>query len=151
MSYKTFFGSKRTYVLSNPVLQLPILPRINSADSEICVESITVTNTYEFNFGLTFGVGGDEGAPTAAFNLGASYSWSKSVGTTRTLTQPRPSNSLQYCGYWTFLPYYIAYVIFGLSHSMLSLTGHSSGHAARPPRQPFMLQMGCTTLLSHAT
>lgn len=67
-----------------------------------------MTNAYEVSLGLTIGGGGDEGGLEAAFDLGASYSWSKSVGTTRTLTQPRPSNSLEYCGYWTFLPYYIA-------------------------------------------
>lgn len=80
----------------------------NSTCTFATSQSIIVTNTYSFNFGLTLGVGGDAGGPAAAFDLGATYSWSKSVGTTRTLTQPRPSSSLQYCGYWTFLPYYIA-------------------------------------------
>ncbi|KAM0804461.1 hypothetical protein BDR22DRAFT_885714 [Usnea florida] len=79
----------------------------NSTCTFATAQSITVTNTYELNFGFTLGGGGDEGDLSAAFNLGASYSYSKSVGTTRTITQPRPSNSLQYCGYWTFLPYYI--------------------------------------------
>ena len=81
----------------------PIPPACTFATAQ----SITVTNTYELNFGFAFGGGGDEGGLSTAFNLGASYSYSKAVGTTRTITQPRPSTSLQYCGYWTFLPYYI--------------------------------------------
>ena len=80
----------------------------NSTCTFATAQSVTVTNTYEVSLGLTLSGGGDEGGLEAAFDLGATYSWSKSVGTTRTLTQPRPSNSLQYCGYWTFLPYYIA-------------------------------------------
>ena len=79
----------------------------NSLCTFATAQSITVTNTYELNFGFGVGGGGDEGDLSAAFNLGSSYSYSKAVGTTRTITQPRPSNSLQYCGYWTFLPYYI--------------------------------------------
>lgn len=80
----------------------------NSTCTFATAQSVTVTNTYEVNLGLNLGGGIDEGGLTAAFDAGATYSWSKSVGTSRTLTQPRPSDSLQYCGYWTFLPYYIA-------------------------------------------
>ena len=80
----------------------------NSACTFSSAKSVTVTNGYEFSIGLDIGGGGDKGGLEGVFSLGATYSWSKSVGTTRTLAQPRPSSGLEYCGYWTFLPYYIA-------------------------------------------
>ena len=39
LSRKTCFGSKKTFILPRPVLQLHFPPRINNTDSEICVEN----------------------------------------------------------------------------------------------------------------
>ncbi|TVY57061.1 hypothetical protein LCER1_G001922 [Lachnellula cervina] len=76
-------------------------------------ESVTYTNTYSIDIGLT-GTGkrdelmerDDDPASvlTAAFNIGASYSWSKSVGYTTTTTFSKTLDS-KTCGYWTFIPY----------------------------------------------
>ena len=38
LSRKTCFGSKKTFLLPRSVLQLHLLPRMKTADSEICVE-----------------------------------------------------------------------------------------------------------------
>lgn len=81
-------------------------------------ESVTYTNTYSIDIGLT-GTGkrdelmerDDDPASvlTAAFNIGASYSWSKSVGYTTTTTFSKTLDS-KTCGYWTFIPYLTVYV-----------------------------------------
>ena len=67
---------------------------------------VSVTNTWTFEAGIDLGAGGDD--DKAAFNLGASYSFSKTVSTSQTLTQGRPSSTMAYCGYWTFVPFYVA-------------------------------------------
>lgn len=86
-------------------------------------ETVTYTSTYTIDIGFT-GTGKrdeelvarDEGAEisardgdpasvfTAAFNIGASYSWSKSVGYTTTTTFSKTLDA-KTCGYWTFIPY----------------------------------------------
>ncbi|KAF2205692.1 hypothetical protein GQ43DRAFT_467956 [Delitschia confertaspora ATCC 74209] len=85
-------------------------------------ESVTITNTYTINVGITGGVGKrdetssnpalsllprEEGAESilkASFDVGASYSWSKAVsyGTTRSYLKELSANQ---CGYWTFVPF----------------------------------------------
>lgn len=75
-------------------------------------ETVSVTNTWTFEGGINLGSSGDDDPLEAAFNLGASYSYAITKSTTQTLTQPRPPLTLASCGYWTFLPFYIQYVIF---------------------------------------
>ena len=43
-----------------------------------------------------------------AFNFGASYSWTKSVAYGVTQRQSKKMGENE-CGYWTFVPYVIAY------------------------------------------
>ena len=86
-------------------------PNSNCEPYEACTfggsNSLAITNTYTFSAGLS-GTGGD--AFKVAFNLGATYTYSTTVTTTQSFQQGRPSNSTPYCGYWTFLPYYITWV-----------------------------------------
>ena len=49
LSYKTSFGNKRTLLLLNPVLQLPFLPRISNADSELRVECKPIAGNWDKN------------------------------------------------------------------------------------------------------
>ena len=67
---------------------------------------VTVTNTYEFDGGISLKIQSAKSLESA-FNVGASYSYSISKSTTEMLKQTRPRSTLAYCGYWTFLPYYI--------------------------------------------
>ncbi|TVY64332.1 hypothetical protein LSUE1_G007533 [Lachnellula suecica] len=79
-------------------------------------ETVTYTNTYTIDIGFTgSSTKRDEEEPisrrddaasifTAAFNIGASYSWSKSVGYTTTTTFSKTLDGTT-CGYWTFIPY----------------------------------------------
>jgi hypothetical protein len=86
-------------------------------------QSVTITNGYSINLGITGGAGSDLSKTlTASFNIGASYSWSKSVGYTTTETFSKTLDD-KTCGYWTFIPYLITYVFrslyslqFPLSH-----------------------------------
>jgi hypothetical protein len=68
--------------------------------------SVSFTNTYTVNGGVTLSKRDDADplALKAAFNLGASYSFSESIThtTTTELNQPIDPNN---CGYWTFIPY----------------------------------------------
>jgi hypothetical protein len=75
-------------------------------------QSVTITNGYSINLGITGG-GGEElsKALTASFDIGASYSWSKSVGYTTT-EQWQINLDDKTCGYWTFIPYLVEYVHF---------------------------------------
>ncbi|KAL6719491.1 hypothetical protein ACLMJK_003731 [Lecanora helva] len=45
-----------------------------------------------------------------AFNQGATYTFSKTASTQQTVSKTRPEldNSTGYCGYWTFLPYFVS-------------------------------------------
>ncbi|PQE15645.1 Cerebellar degeneration-related antigen protein [Rutstroemia sp. NJR-2017a BBW] len=68
-------------------------------------QSVTITNGYSINLGITGGAGSDlSKVLTASFNIGASYSWSKSVGYTTTETFSKTLDD-KTCGYWTFIPY----------------------------------------------
>ncbi|KAI9702775.1 MAG: hypothetical protein M1836_007989 [Candelina mexicana] len=101
----------------------------NSPCTFATATSVAVTNKYEFNIGganvpkvkreakadaapgfTKWSKRDDKSIIQAAFNVGASYSYSKTVTTTQTLTQPRPTDGphADKCGYWTFIPYYIA-------------------------------------------
>jgi hypothetical protein len=94
----------------------------NTVCAIAAAQSVTVTNTYEINGSVQNAKRGkqkqddEEGKElmargdwtpseiAGAFNLGASYSWSKSVtyGTTQTKTKTLGDNQ---CGYWTFIPF----------------------------------------------
>ncbi|KAI9714159.1 MAG: hypothetical protein M1812_006487 [Candelaria pacifica] len=101
----------------------------NSPCTFATARSVAVTNTYEFNIGganvpkvkreadadaapgFTKWNKRDDGSIIkGAFNFGASFSYSTTVTTTQTLTQPRPTDGphADKCGYWSFIPYYIA-------------------------------------------
>lgn len=81
----------------------------NSSCTFSNAQTISITNTWTFEGGIN--LGGSDDDLEAAFNLGASYSYAITKSTTQTLTQPRPPLTLTYCGYWTFLSFYIQYVI----------------------------------------
>ncbi|KAI9707071.1 MAG: hypothetical protein M1836_000031 [Candelina mexicana] len=69
-------------------------------------KGVSITNSFTFNGGVD--IGGKSGdVLEAAFNLGASYTYSKTTTTSHTFTSKRPNATLPYCGYWTFLPYYV--------------------------------------------
>jgi hypothetical protein len=89
-------------------------------------EGVTITNTYTVNIGFSGSSKRDEEISrrddpasifTAAFDIGASYSWSKAVSytTTTTFTKVLDGNT---CGYWTFIPYYTTYVLPPLPHTL---------------------------------
>lgn len=66
--------------------------------------TVTVTNTYSFD------VGGDLTVSPkfkAAFNFGASFSFSESNAEAKAITQTKPDRACNYCGYWALIPYYI--------------------------------------------
>ncbi|TVY34561.1 hypothetical protein LOCC1_G007816 [Lachnellula occidentalis] len=76
-------------------------------------EAVTYTNTYTVDVGLKRkrddlieqrGESSLADILTAAFNIGASYSWSKSVAYTTTTTFSKTLDGAT-CGYWTFIPY----------------------------------------------
>ena len=112
-------------------------------------ESITYTNTYTVDVGITGSSKRDElvergedpaSILTAAFNIGASYSWSKSVGYTTTTTFSKTLDA-KTCGYWTFIPYLTVYVLHSPS-IFLSPANKITAHAVfslllarRPPAQ----------------
>ena len=68
-------------------------------------KSLSFTNSYSFSGDLTAKVPVKE--LEAAFNLGATYTYSQTSATSQTLTSTRPNETLGDCGYWTFLPYYV--------------------------------------------
>ena len=68
-------------------------------------KSVAVTNGYSFDAGLSAKIPIKD--LEAAFNVGASYTYSITETTSQTLTVTRPDNLTGNCGYWTFLPYYI--------------------------------------------
>ena len=68
-------------------------------------KSVAVTNGYSFDAGLSAKIPIKD--LEAAFNVGASYTYSITETTSQTLTVTRPRNLTENCGYWTFLPYYI--------------------------------------------
>ncbi|KAF2666315.1 hypothetical protein BT63DRAFT_428078 [Microthyrium microscopicum] len=78
----------------------------NGAGNTTCTlqqsQSVTVTNTVGISAGGT--IGGSIDDLEAAFNLGATWSWSKAVGYETTASQAA-SISSGMCGYWTFIPY----------------------------------------------
>lgn len=73
-------------------------------------QSITITNTYSVNVNV-LGTSGEDVSKTltSAFDVGASYSYSKSIGYTTTEVSNRVLNETT-CGYWTFIPYLFKYV-----------------------------------------
>ncbi len=83
-------------------------PNSNCQPYETCTfagaKSLAITNSYSFSAGI----GGTGSDPfKVAFNLGSTYTYSTTSTTMQTFTQSRPSNATAYCGYWTFLPYYV--------------------------------------------
>jgi len=66
-----------------------------------------VDNTWSFVGGVDF----DSGLMEDAFNSGASVRYSTSEFSLQTLSASRSDAALGTCGYWTFLPYYIQFVI----------------------------------------
>jgi hypothetical protein len=69
-------------------------------------EWVAVTNGIDISIAPGINQGGDaEGIAKAVFNLGATFSYSKTDTTTTTRTYPRPTTNEQYCGYFTFIPY----------------------------------------------
>ncbi|TGO64028.1 hypothetical protein BCON_0009g00370 [Botryotinia convoluta] len=68
-------------------------------------QSVTVTNGYSINIGTGLGTGKEISKMlTQGFNIGASYSWSQSIGYTTTETFSKTLDG-KTCGYWTFIPY----------------------------------------------
>ncbi|KUJ23341.1 uncharacterized protein LY89DRAFT_635605 [Mollisia scopiformis] len=68
-------------------------------------QSVVVTNTYTVNVDVSINAGEDPlKTLTSAINIGATYSYSKSVGYETTEVHRMPLNATA-CGYWTFIPY----------------------------------------------
>ncbi|PQE28506.1 Zinc-finger double domain-containing protein [Rutstroemia sp. NJR-2017a WRK4] len=88
--------------------EVPIMDGACQAGTTCAVsegQSVTVTNTYTISTNVGLGSGSDVAKLlTASFDLGASYSWSKSIGytTTESFTKTLDDKT---CGYWTFIPY----------------------------------------------
>ena len=84
-------------------------PDSNCEAYETCTfagaKSVAVTNGYSFEAGLSAKITSKN--LEAAFNVGASYTYSITTTTSQILTVTRPGNLTGNCGYWTFLPYYI--------------------------------------------
>ena len=98
--------------------------RANSPCTFTSTKSLTITQTWTFNADLTTSFKhkkdeipeatrtvndkrqeeGDSGGLEGSFNLGASYSYSTAKTSSTGLALTRPTNSTQYCGYWTFVP-----------------------------------------------
>ncbi|KAL9065998.1 MAG: hypothetical protein Q9161_007849 [Pseudevernia consocians] len=91
---------------------------------------VSVTNEHSFTVGFNLGnkkrddsevsaelSTRDDSAPatpkgpldyvTAAFNFGASWSWSNTKSSGIASSQNKPAQALNECGYWTFIPYYV--------------------------------------------
>jgi hypothetical protein len=68
--------------------------------------SVSTTTTWEINTNI--GISGGTEAITGSFDLGASYSWSKSIQFTVAKGQSIPLEDDD-CAYWTWLPYLVEY------------------------------------------
>ena len=74
--------------------------------------SFSIENQFSFNVGGTLGKRDDDEEPgldiiKAAFNAGATWSYSETNTTAVASSQTKPANAANVCGYWTFIPYYI--------------------------------------------
>jgi len=67
-------------------------------------ESVTITNSYAVNVGLSGGADILSGTIKAAFDIGATYTYSEALGYTVTTAKGKDLTANQ-CGYWTFIPY----------------------------------------------
>ncbi|RDL36987.1 uncharacterized protein BP5553_04420 [Venustampulla echinocandica] len=68
-------------------------------------ESVATTQTWSVNANIGMGTGEEVSkALSAVFNIGASYSQSKTLTYTVTTTQSKELGKNQ-CGYWTFIPF----------------------------------------------
>ncbi|KAH6677224.1 hypothetical protein B0J14DRAFT_560016 [Halenospora varia] len=71
-------------------------------------QSVTTTSQYTINMGVNLGAGEEIAkALTGSFDLGASYSYSKSIAHTVTKSKERRPDAIGFCGYWTFFPFMI--------------------------------------------
>ena len=89
-------------------------PDSNCGANETCTfagpKGLSITNNYAFTGGME--TKAPLGDLEAAFNLGATHTYSKTTSTMQTLTHSRPNASIEDCGYWTFLPYYVQCVVY---------------------------------------
>jgi hypothetical protein len=75
-------------------------------------ESVSTTQTWTVEMKSELGTGESVSkALTGGFNIGASYSWSKTL-TYTTSTQNQKVLKENQCGYWTYIPYVMEYVLF---------------------------------------
>ena len=80
-------------------------------------KSLSISNSYSLSGTLTAKVPVAE--LEAAFNLGATYTYSKTSEISQTLTSTRPNETFDDCGYWAFLPYYVTKVTTSLNSSLV--------------------------------
>ncbi|CAI6065076.1 unnamed protein product [Clonostachys chloroleuca] len=71
--------------------------RAGSDCSLSITQSVTITETTSFNFGISH----------SAFSLGASFSFSDSKSTANGISHSKPDDLKDNCGYWTFVPYMV--------------------------------------------
>jgi hypothetical protein len=74
-------------------------------------QSVTVTHSYSIS--TKVGLSSTDNLVdilTSAFELGASYSWSKAIAYTVTTSHTETLKANQ-CGYWTFIPYVMTYAL----------------------------------------
>ncbi|KAI9778553.1 MAG: hypothetical protein M1835_004903 [Candelina submexicana] len=84
------------------------------------MKSVAITNSYTFEGGIS---GKPDSQIELAFNFEASYTYSRTSTTAQTLTASRPNRTLDSCGFWTFLPYYIQSCGFFVSQQQVSFAG----------------------------
>ena len=97
-------------------MEIPTGSTCSKTDSKCATTSstsVSVENQYSFNIGGTLGKRADEDAEPgldlikAAFNAGATWSYSQTNTTAVAESSAKPTNAANQCGYWTFIPYYI--------------------------------------------
>jgi hypothetical protein len=67
-------------------------------------ESVTITNSYAVNVGLSGTADIPSSTIKSTFNIGATYTYSDALGYTVTNAQTKTLTANE-CGYWTFIPY----------------------------------------------
>ena len=88
--------------------------RANEPCTFTSTDSLTITQTYTFNMGVTIPKrdldsnnalvareNPDEGGLQVGFDAGASYSWSTAKTSSTGLALSRPTDKMKNCGYWT--------------------------------------------------
>ncbi len=102
-------------------MEIPLGQSCDDATDDKCsmttTRSTTVTNEFSFSLGGSSGNKRRDLEPRgnspaveilkAAFNFGATWSFSESVTNITSVSFTKPKNAAGFCGYWTFVPIYV--------------------------------------------